>query len=248
MAVCSKCNNQIEDGAMFCEHCGAEVDKEEYTPKGGYDFSKVKAIAIAVSVIAIIGIIVFAILKITGGSGVSAHDYVNSWNGYVQSEKDDLSGVYKNTIVEDMLTELDVNDADKSGSTYEFELYEAYNDDQAILAIETEGIGTVNEVQVVMEEGVFETFVNEFYYEEDAVDGFKLIHTLALSSMFSNKAAYRDAAEIVDEVWDDFLEDQSKYYDEYDDAWVLDRTYDDVQITLEIADGTDNMTFTAKRV
>lgn len=248
MAVCSKCNNPIEDDAMFCEHCGAEVDKEEYTTKGGYDFSKVKAIAIAVSVIAIIGIIVFAILKITGGSGVSAHDYVNNWNRYVEAETEDLSGVYKNTIVEDMLTELDIDDADKNGSTYEFELCEIYGD-EAVLTLETKGIGTVNEVSVLMETELFYALLNDFYYEEDAVEGLKIIHTLALSSMLDNKAAYRDAAEIVGDAWDDMYENMDKYYDEDESAWIFNKTYDNIEITIEQENvDSEDLLFIAKRV
>lgn len=239
MIKCSRCNNEIEDNSMFCEHCGAEVESSEYVSEHGYDFSKVKAVAIVVAIIAVIGIVGFAIFKIAGGSGVSADAYVKNWNNRVEIEKEDLSSVYKDTIVEDMLKELDMDDADKNGSTYEFELCEVYGS-EAVLTLETDGVGTVKEVSVLMETEMLYAFVNEFYYEEDAVDGFKLIHTMALSSMLSNKAAYRDAAEIVDDAVDGYFENSYGYFN---------KTYDDIEITIEEENGdSEDLLFTAKRV
>lgn len=248
MAKCSRCNNEIEDNAMFCEHCGAEVDKQEYTKKGGYNFSKAKAVAVIIAVLAVIGIVGFAIFKIAGGSGVSASDYVNNWNSRVEVVKEDLSSVYKDTLVEDMLKELDMDDADKNGNTYEFELCEAYGA-EAVLTFETGGVGTVNEVSVLMETEVFYAFINDFYYEEDALEGLKLIHTIALSSMLDNKAAYRDAAEIVDDAWDEMYENMDEYYDEDESAWIYNKTYDNIEITIEQENiDSEDVTFTAKRV
>lgn len=237
MAKCSKCNNEIEDNSMFCEHCGAEVNGKAYVSRDKYNFSKAKAVAIAVATIAVIGIVLLAILKITGGSGVSASGYVENWNNNVKVVKEDLKDVYKYTIIEEMLKKLDMDDADKNGNTYEFELCEV-DGQEAVLILETGALGTVNEVSVLMEVGVLHEIPNDFFSEEDLIESLKIIPSLALGSMFDNKAAYRDAVKIVDDAFDDCFESTDECFNE---------TYDDIEITMEV-ESEEYWLFTAKRV